>query len=240
MEKVKFLTAGDSAVVMEFGSVIDEAVGGEVKRVLHAVEAENIKGVEEVVPTFRSLLVYYRPELISYKKLVKKLEALYARPAAAENNTKRIIHIPVCYAGEFGEDIKDVAAHTGLTESEIIALHSEKPYLIYMLGFLPGFAYLGGLDKRLHTPRLKNPRTKIPQGSVGIGGEQTGIYPLASPGGWRLIGRTPVKPYDPLRKEPFLYKAGEYIKFDPVSLEEYAAIEKAVAAGAYTVVTEDK
>ena len=134
-----------------------------------------------------------------------------------------VVEIPVFYGGSYGEDLKDVAAHAGLTEEEVIKLHSSVDYNIYMLGFLPGFPYLGGLDPKLFTPRLDNPRTKIPEGSVGIGGEQTGIYPLESPGGWRLIGRTPLKLYDPDREQPFLYQAGDYIRFVPITAEEYEA-----------------
>ena len=139
----------------------------------------------------------------------------------------------VCYGGEFGEDIAFVASHAGLTEQEVIDIHTGRDYLIFMLGFLPGFAYLGDMDKRLHTPRLSNPRTSIPAGSVGIGGEQTGIYPLASPGGWQLIGRTPVKPYDPTRAEPILYRAGDYIRFFAVDEQEYRRIEELVSRNEY-------
>lgn len=142
-------------------------------------------------------------------------------------------NIPVCYGGEFGEDIAFVASHAGLTEQEVIDIHTGRDYLIFMLGFLPGFAYLGDMDKRLHTPRLSNPRTSIPAGSVGIGGEQTGIYPLASPGGWQLIGRTPVKPYDPTRAEPILYRAGDYIRFFAVDEQEYRRIEELVSRNEY-------
>ncbi len=145
----------------------------------------------------------------------------------------RVIKIPVCYCEQFGEDLAFVAKHAGMSTDEVIRLHSGTDYLIYMLGFLPGFAYLGGLDKRLVTPRLESPRTLIPQGSVGIGGEQTGIYPIASPGGWQLIGRTPVRPYDAKRQPPILYNAGDYIRFVPISLEEYSRIEALVKNGEY-------
>jgi KipI family sensor histidine kinase inhibitor len=212
---------------MEFGREISEALNARVKFMYDLLRDAPIEGVYETVPSYRSLLICYLPEKITFGELKTKLSAAAEGFfTSAANTKKRIVHIPVAYGGEFGEDIREVAAHTGLSEKEIAEIHSGREYLVYMLGFLPGFPYLGGMDKRLNTPRLKNPRTKIPQGSVGIGGEQTGIYPLASPGGWRLIGRTPVKPYDPERENPFLYAAGDYIKFEPVTAKEYAEIEK--------------
>ncbi|MDR1906019.1 MAG: 5-oxoprolinase subunit PxpB [Clostridiales bacterium] len=226
---IRFFTAGDTALVMEFGNEINDALNANVKSVYDGLIQKPIDGVREAVPTFRSLLVYYRPEKISFESLQKKLADLSVNAVSSVNKSKRVIHIPVAYGGEYGEDMARVSEHTGLSEKEIISIHSGKDYLIYMLGFLPGFPYLGGMDRRLITPRLKNPRTRIPEGSVGIGGEQTGIYPLASPGGWQLIGRTPVKPYDADRKNPFIYNAGEYIRFFPISADEYRKIESDAA-----------
>lgn len=219
----KILAAGDQALVVEFGNAIDEKLNKRVQLLNKNIEETGVKGVIETVPTFRSLMVIYDPAAVSFEKLKKILEDMSADGSKEEKEEKRTIEIPVCYGGEFGEDLPDVAAYTGLSEEEVIRLHSDREYNIYMLGFLPGFPYLGGLDKRLYTPRLQNPRTRIPAGSVGIGGEQTGIYPLDSPGGWRLIGRTPLKLYDPDREEPFLYQAGDYIRFVPITKEEYEA-----------------
>lgn len=219
----KILAAGDRALVVEFGNAIDEKLNERVQFLNKNIEKAGVKGVVETVPTFRSLMVIYDPAAVSFEKLKKVLEYIPADGSKEEKEERRVIEIPVCYGGEFGEDLPDVAAHTGLSEEEVIRLHSARAYNIYMLGFLPGFPYLGGLDKRLHTPRLQNPRTRIPAGSVGIGGEQTGIYPLDSPGGWRLIGRTPLKLYDPDREEPFLYQASDYIRFVPITKEEYEA-----------------
>ena len=149
--------------------------------------------------------------------------------------------LTVCYDCTVisGPDLDFVCHHSGLSAQEVIALHSAPDYLIYMLGFLPGFAYLGGLDPRLHTPRLDSPRTCIPAGSVGIGGAQTGVYPLASPGGWQLLGRTPVSVFDRQRQEPILYRAGDLVHFVPISPAEYEEIARAVAAGTYTVQVEE-
>lgn len=219
----KILPAGDQALVVEFGQEISEELNRKVQILNQKITDRKIEGIVETVPTFRSLLVTYDPAVIGFQKLKQILEKIPADVDMSGDQGHHVVEIPVCYGGEFGEDLLDVAAHAGLSEEEVIRLHSEKEYNIYMLGFLPGFPYLGGLDPRLHTPRLANPRTKIPAGSVGIGGEQTGIYPLDSPGGWRLIGRTPLKLYDPDREEPFLYQAGDYIRFVPITREEYEA-----------------
>jgi KipI family sensor histidine kinase inhibitor len=224
---IRFLTAGDAALVMEFGNEIREEINARVRHICDVLKKNPLDGVIEITPTFRSLLISYAPEKISFTALKGRLSEFAATfSTETESGKRRIVHIPVAYGGEFGADMAYVSEYTGLSEEEIIKIHSDTKYLIYMLGFLPGLPYLGGMDKRLNTPRLKNPRTKIPEGSVGIGGEQTGIYPLASPGGWQLIGRTPIRPYDPNRENPFLYNAGDCIKFFPISASEYEKIQE--------------
>ena len=223
MGKVRYLAAGDSSVSVEFGNEISPEINRQIRAFKIAVEKSGIPGIVETVPTFRSLMVTYDPSEISFEQLKKELSGISVEESAGQETPHHVVEIPVCYGGSYGEDLKDVAAHAGLTEEEVIRLHSSVDYNIYMLGFLPGFPYLGGLDPKLFTPRLDNPRTRIPEGSVGIGGEQTGIYPLESPGGWRLIGRTPLKLYDPGREQPFLYQAGDYIRFVPITAEEYEA-----------------
>lgn len=239
MEPVKILPAGDSALCVEFGNTISEESNGRVMALEAAVQAAKIPGIVETVPTYRSLLVCYDPCAIQYKKLTRLLTRLAHRCGAASATLGRVVEIPVCYGGAYGEDLADVAEHAGLTAEEVVRLHSSRDYRIFMLGFLPGFAYLGGMDKRLATPRLKQPRTRIPAGSVAIGGEQTGIYPMASPGGWRLIGMTPVKAYDPDREEPILYRAGDFIRFVPISEEQYREIGAQVEKNEYQCIVRE-
>lgn len=233
MSEMRILPAGDLSLVVEFGNEISTVCNDKVRQLNQNLKKNEIIGIVETVPTFRSLLVYYDPLKINYKKLCNYIQALSTVEGDIKEKTKRIIEIPVCYGGQYGEDLADVSLQVGMSEKEVIQLHSGVDYLIYMLGFLPGFPYLGGLDKRLEVPRLSNPRTSIPAGSVGIGGEQTGVYPIASPGGWRLIGRTPLKLYDSERKNPTLYQAGDYIRFQPISESEFIRIEELVANGVY-------
>jgi KipI family sensor histidine kinase inhibitor len=222
--KARFRTAGDRGLLVEYGDVIDPAVNNKVRSMAIAIEGNPLKGVTEVIPTYRSLLMIYDPVMTDTVELQKSLETLEAHLADIQIPPPRTVEIPVCYGGEFGPDIDTVAAAHQLSVSEVIDLHCKPEYLIYMVGFTPGFPFLGGLSEKLHTPRLETPRTLVPEGSVGIANNQTGIYPIASPGGWQLIGRTPVKLFAPRRKNPFLYQAGDRIKFNSISVAEYARL----------------
>ncbi len=233
MQNIRFLTAGDSSLLIEFGKEISPAVNRKIAATVQLMKDQNIEGVVDVIPAFCSLLVNYDPRVIRYEEIRERMQALVKVEAKAGQQRRKVFEIPVCYGGEYGPDIENIAEHAGLSVEEVIELHSSRDYLIYMLGFLPGFTYLGGLDERLHTPRLANPRIRIPAGSVGIGGSQTGIYPLDSPGGWQLMGMTPVRTYDPSREAPILVEAGDYIRFVPVDEEEYIRIREAVARGEY-------
>ncbi|MDY6304790.1 MAG: 5-oxoprolinase subunit PxpB [Oribacterium sp.] len=235
MQNIKVVPEGDSGLLIQFEQVISPAINQRIAAIVKLIRAQQISGIIDMIPTYCSLLINYNPQAISYKELHHRIESIVKMDTKTESITKKVYEIPTCYGGKYGPDLKNIAEHAGLSEEEVIRIHSSSDYLIYMLGFLPGFTYLGGLDERIHTPRLANPRVLIPAGSVGIGGSQTGIYPVDSPGGWQLMGMTPVKTYDPNRAEPILVQAGDYIRFVPVSEEEYLAIEKQVADGTYTV-----
>lgn len=219
---MKLVPVGDTGVLAVLEQKIAEEVGAQVAALDAAVRAAHIPGVGETVPAFASLLIRYDPLVTEYEAVARAVTALADRLPSPQTGAGRLVTIPVCYGGAFGPDLPFVAQHAGLTEAEVIRLHTGQDYRIYMLGFLPGFPYLGGLDSRLFTPRLQNPRTAIPAGSVGIGGEQTGVYPVASPGGWQLIGRTPLKLFDP--EQPPRYAAGDRIRFAAITPEQYAKL----------------
>ena len=240
MSEVRYLVAGDSAVCVEFGNEISPEINKKIRAFKIAVEKSDIPGIVETVPTYRSLLVHYHPEVIGFKAKKEKFDKLMGSLSSIPIPPPTVIEIPVLYGGEMGPDIENVAEHNHKTVEEVIKIHTSEEYLIYMIGFIAGFPYLGGMSKEIATPRLKSPRVKIEGGSVGIAGEQTGIYPVASPGGWQLIGRTPLKLYDADREKPVLLEAGQYIKFAAVTEEEYKKIEKEVEDGTYKYVVYDK
>ena len=232
-KQTKYLVTGDRALVMEFGNSISEEINSRIRSVGIAIEKSGINGITEIVPTYRSLMVHYDPMVIEYDVLLEKLAALEEQLESVELPSPCTYEIPTLYGGEFGPDMENVAKHNELTKEQVIEIHTSRDYLIYMLGFTPGFPYLGGMDERIATPRLKIPRTRIDAGSVGIASAQTGVYPIDSPGGWQLIGRTPIKLYDPYRENPILLKAGNYIRFIRIDREEYDRIKEEVAKGTY-------
>ena len=235
MSTVRIMPAGDAALVAQFDSRIDPVVNDQVHTLAEKVQQAEIPGIRGMIPAFCSLVIQYDPHVIRYDAMRRTIEDLAEQVSLKGTAAKRILEIPCCYGSHFGPDLHDMEVFTGLTRDEIIARHSGVDYRVYMLGFLPGFVYLGGLDRKLEMPRLKTPRLKIPGGAVGIGGNQTGVYPLDSPGGWRLIGATPVDFYDPCRQEPVLCKAGDYIRFVPVTSCEYYDIRQMILRGTYTV-----
>ena len=233
MDEIRFLMAGDSALVAEFGNAISPAINARIRAFNIALEQAKLPGILELLPTYRSVMIQYDPMVIGTDALKAKLSAIAKNLDSIAIPPASVVELPVLYGGEMGPDLAFVAEHAGITPDEVIKLHTEPEYLIYMLGFTPGFTYLGGMDESIATPRLKQPRVKIPAGSVGIAGSQTGVYPIDSPGGWQLIGRTPVRMYDPNRAEPILPKAGEYIKFYAITQEEFDEIARQEAAGTY-------
>ena len=222
----KILTSSDCSFCVEFGNAISEEINNQVRSFTVAAEAAQIEGVTELVPTYRSVTVHYRPEVIGYARLYEKLSRIVNGLQEAEIPPAGEIRVPVLYGGKHGPDLENVAKLHDMTPEEVIQLHTAPTYLNYMLGFLPGFCYLGGLDERIHTPRLTTPRVKIPAGSVGIAGSQTGIYPLDSPGGWQLIGQTPLRLYDPKREKAILVDAGMNMIFYPIDEAEYERIRR--------------
>ena len=217
----RIVPAGDSAVIVEFADGIDAAVNAQAVALAESVRAAALSGVRDVVPTFCSVAVYFDPLRTDVDALADRLDREAAREAPEPARAASPIRIPVCYGGAFGPDLAEVARFAGMSEGEIIELHSAPIYRVFMLGFVQGFAYMGTVDPRIAAPRRATPRVRVPAGSVGIAGLQTGIYPSESPGGWQLVGRTPVKPFDLGRLQPFLLKPGDAVRFYRIEAEDY-------------------
>ena len=230
---------GDKAMLVVLGDTIDEVINNNVNALVDKLRVKQVPGVGELIPTFNSLLINYAPTIITYRDLCTIVRELAEDVNSAGEGRSRLLRIPCCYGGHFGPDMDFAVKHTGLTKEEIIALHSAPVYKVFMLGFLPGFVYLGGLDPRLELPRLNTPRLAIPRGAVGIGGKQTGVYPLQSPGGWQLLGATPLEFYDPQRPDPILCRAGDRIVFEPITSCDYYDIRQEILKGTYSVKIEE-
>lgn len=234
-DKIKFLNAGDSALVMEFGNEIAKDINAKIATVVENLKKKKVDGILDILPTYRSILINYDPMKISHSEIVGILTELSKLNSSNHSDDVRLIEIPTIYGGEYGPDIKNVAEHAGMSEKEVVKIHTGTDYLVYMMGFMPGFTYLGGLDERIATPRLKSPRLKIEAGSVGIAANQTGMYPLESPGGWQLIGRTPLKLYDDTKEPPVFIQAGDYIRYVSIDKKQYDKIKNEVENGTYKV-----
>ena len=216
-----FSYGGDKALFVEVGNEITPEVNKGIRNLLSAIDNSDIPGVEALAPTYRSILVYYDPLTLRVEDLKQQLAELYGNLQDADLGASKVVEIPTLYGGEYGPDIAFVATHNNLTEAEVVEVHTNSDYLVYMVGFNPGFPYLGGMSEKIATPRLPTPRVRMVPGSVGIAERQTGIYPLASPGGWWVIGRSPIKMFDPGREPPSLVEAGDLVRFTSVEEAEY-------------------
>jgi inhibitor of KinA len=232
----RIVAAGDSAIIVEFDNRIDPVVHDRVLRLAAAIEGAALRGVRDVVPTYRSVGIHFDPLRTDYDGLLASVGASIKNAVEREGDGQAQsgtvqppppVRVPVCYTREFGPDLGDVAAFGSVSDEEVARLHWSRTYRVFMLGFIAGFAYMGTVDARIAAPRLAVPRVRVPAGSVGIADVQTGIYPVSSPGGWRIIGRTPVKPFDLAREEPFLFRAGDAVEFYPIEPAEYARLERA-------------
>lgn len=236
MNSIKFLLAGDSSFLIEFGNEISPEVNKKIRKMMSDLKNENIDGIIELVPTYCTMLVNYDPRKITYSDLKNKIENLFRNSSVTEDNDEVIlIEIPTLYNDECGPDLEYVANYNNLSKEEVIKIHSGTDYLVYMLGFMPGFTYLGGMSEKIATPRLDSPRLQILPGSVGIAGKQTGMYPSLSPGGWRIIGRTPLKLYDSTSDTPVFINSGDYVRYIPIDENEYKKIETEIQNGNYKI-----
>ncbi|QHA90856.1 5-oxoprolinase subunit PxpB [Bacillus sp. N1-1] len=236
--KLDYYPLGDTGIQLVFGTEISEETNQKIRMFADELAQHPIDGIVEWVPAYTTLTIYYLPNKISYHTLKEKMEEMNAQQHGREADAASLVYIIPTYYG--GSDLAYVAEHNGLSEEEVVSIHANKDYLIYMMGFVPGFPYLGGMPEEIATPRRENPRAEIEPGSVGIAGAQTGIYPLESPGGWQIIGQTPVKLYDPTGERPILLESGHYLRFVSVSKEEFITIKEAIKRGEYEVETEEK
>ncbi|KKI88931.1 kinase inhibitor [Bacillus sp. SA1-12] len=239
---IEFKPMGDSSISVQFGTEIHPAIHRKVKAFVDHLEKESFTGYIECVPAFTSVTVFYHTlrvyqnydkdkipvekNMSPYKIVCAILNEIIKNLEESQESMQRVVEIPVCYGGEFGPDLEAVADYHHLSTSDVVDIHSKEEYLVYMLGFAPGFPYLGGMSEKIATPRRHSPRLSIPVGSVGIAGMQTGVYPISTPGGWQLIGRTPLELFCPNEHPPTLLQSGDIVKFVPISLEEYQAYKE--------------
>jgi len=223
----RIVPAGESVLVIEFEERIDPLVNATTIACAEAMQAASLAGVRDVVPTYRSVAVYFDPLRTDTDALLERMthEAETAGPGALA--VREPLRIPVCYGEDLGPDLPHVAAFAKTTADDVVQMHAGATYRVFMLGFVPGFAYLGMADSRIAMPRRSTPRVRVPAGSVGIAGVQTGIYPAETPGGWQLIGQTPMRPFDSARDDPFLMKAGDAVQFYPIDRAEFDRLRAA-------------
>ncbi|MEI6948208.1 5-oxoprolinase subunit PxpB [Paraflavisolibacter sp. H34] len=221
---------GDAALLVHFGDAIDGELNEAVLALFHRIRALDLPGLLDVVPAYGSLAVYYDVYTVrqfspggvtAYETVAGHILQMHAEPAVAADGAIRKLTVPVCYSLKFAPDLALVAGQKGITPQEVVRLHTARIYRVYMIGFLPGFAYMGEVDERIAVPRHAQPRRQVDAGCVGIAGRQTGIYPLASPGGWQIVGRTPLKLFDPAREVPSLFRPGDEVQFYSIEEDEF-------------------
>ena len=229
-----FQPMGDRCVIIEFESRVDPEINARVRSVAEYLLTHPIEGVVDVVPAFTTVAVHYRPEALAndlpnespYRRLCRSIESALAKGILRSHTGARVVEVPVCYGGELGPDLDEVAIQRNLTPQQVIELHAASKHQVYMLGFAPGFPYLGGLDPRLEMPRRATPRTKVPAGSVAIAREQSAIYSIETPGGWSILGRTPLRLFTPETDPPCLLQPGDNVHFVPVTVEEFKDMQE--------------
>jgi inhibitor of KinA len=215
---------GDTAAIIRLGDQVDHDTFIRMRALANRLDRDPLRGMTEFVPALTTSAVYYDPLVVSFQQIAAQLAGAAAESVVAIEPPSRTVEIPVCYGDEFGPDLEHVAAHNNLASEEVVAIHSGAEYLVHMLGFTPGFPYLGGMSSKIATPRRDTPRLKVPAGSVGIAGEQTGVYPLETPGGWQLIGRTPLTLFRPTEDPPTLLRAGDIVRFHPITSDKFEAL----------------
>ena len=221
----QYILSGDDSILVKFGEEIDSKINSKVLSLSSYLSNNKIPDIKDFTVGYSTVLIFYDSLNISHYLFLKKIREIVTKKLKKNKiYDQKVVEIPVLYSKEFGLDLDSVSNQTGLIVEEIIRLHTNKEYIVYTMGFTPGFPYLGGMSDKIVTPRLQTPRTEIPAGSVGIAERQTGIYPIESPGGWQLIGRTPFNLFDPAKNPPVLVEPGDYIKFTPISSEEYKKI----------------
>ncbi|MCA0170595.1 5-oxoprolinase subunit PxpB [Bacillus sp. RAR_GA_16] len=231
--KITFYPLGEAAVKCCFPEDISAALTNHIQSFCKKLDPHKHLGITEWVPAYDSVTIYYEPWKLSYEQITNVLQPIANEMDTHHQRTKTVITIPTVYGSNFGPDLENLAAANNLSTKDVINLHTKCHYLINMIGFLPGFPYLSGLDERIAMPRFENPRQSVPAGSVGIAESQTGIYPLESPGGWNLIGRTPLTLFDAEKEEPFLFEQGDYLQFKAISEDEYKQIQREMENGTY-------
>lgn len=230
MEDIKIIQSSENSLLIQFEDIIDAKINKKIRILCDYFENNKIYGVLEYIPYYTAITIIYDPFKFKvcegFNTLKKELNSIIANIDFSRSYKENIVEIPVCYGGDFGPDIKDVAKYNDLSVEEVIRIHTSRKYIVYMIGFAPGFPYLGGMDKRISAPRKVAPRLKIPKGSVGIAGMQTGVYPIETPGGWQIIGNTPINLFDINKSEKTLLKCGDVVKFKEISIDEYNGIKE--------------